>query len=67
MMDTLRKMMLNRIENIKENENGFHEDKWRFLCVSTQQKHISEADFDSMDDKQLFFWFNEVLRQHYGK
>lgn len=67
----LREMILERIRNIKTLSGGFSKDttRWRnFNGIGKEgvvNTHISEMDIDALNDDDLLFLFERIVRRYY--
>ena len=68
---TLREMMLERIESLKKLSGGFSKStmRWQtFYGIGKEgvvNTHISEMDFDALNDDDLLFLFERILQRYY--
>lgn len=66
----MRKIIIDRINKIKADEDNFKSEWWEINFVSyssvfiMETKHISEVDFDSLNDDDLVRIFEYVIRCH---
>ncbi len=69
----MRDLILARLAEIKTREQGFPKAtmRWKnFNKTSNGDKndiHISELDFNSLDDTELLFFFERLIRRHYSQ
>lgn len=61
----MRKSILERIEQIKISEENFNKLSVRWKDFIIAGKHISEIDFNILDDNQLVSMFESVLFKYY--
>lgn len=61
----MRKNILERIEQIKISEENFNKLSVRWKNFIIEGKHISEIDFNILDDNQLVSMFESVLFKYY--
>ena len=53
--------MLCRIEAIKLTEQGFNKNTMRWKSFVVGDKHISEVNFEAMDDDALLYFFERIV------
>jgi hypothetical protein len=66
----MKNLILKRIEEIKKLENGFSRSimKWdRPLSHGTENKYANEIKFEELNDTDLLFLFERILRKHYSQ
>ena len=63
----MREIMLARIEEIRNKEQGFRKGsmRWDNFSHGTVTKHISEIEFEKLDDTSLVFLFERLIRRYY--
>ncbi len=64
----MKKRIIKRLEEIKEKENGFKRGtmRWDGFHVDTENKtHISEIDFNAIQDDLLVILFERIIRRYY--
>lgn len=61
----MKQIMLKRLSEIKEQNNGFSKglQKWQKFVID--EIHISEFDFNNINDEKFLDIFERVLRTHY--
>ena len=70
---TLREIMLERIGNIGRLSGGFSKSAMRWQNFYGTDKHgvvnthISEMDFDALDDDDLLFVFERIVKKYYAQ
>ena len=62
----MRNLILNRIEEIRNQSNGFQKGTMRWDNFSTgSKKHISEFDFNSCNEAELLSIFERLIKKYY--
>lgn len=63
----MRQLILRRIEEIKNRENGFSKSlmKWDNFSSGTIKTHISDFDFNTCNDIELLFLFERIIKRYY--
>lgn len=66
----MRELIIARLEDIKERENGFSPfGKYRWINFSIEVngriRHLSEVEWCELDDEALLILFERVIRQYY--
>ena len=63
----MREIILKRIEEIRIKENGFPTSttRWRNFLHGTENKHLKDIDFNMLDDTDLAFLFEKLIRRYY--
>ncbi len=63
----MRQLMLNRIEEIKTKERGFPRGvmRWDNFSTGTDKRHISEIKFEELEDYNLLFLFERLIKRYY--
>ena len=65
-MDSLKKLMHDRLQKIKDREKGFKSTRWNDYRYGNL--HISEVEIKSIPtDALLFDFYNEVVKWHLTK
>ena len=59
----MRKLILDRIEQISEKENGFSRSQMRWQNFLVKDVHISEVGFNNLTDEDLLIEFERIVRQ----
>ena len=60
-----RILILDRIEVLREYEQGFDPRTMKWDDVFVDGVHLSEVDFTKLTDNQLLSMFEIILRQHH--
>ena len=62
----MRKLILDRIEEIRKKENGFsyEVEKWRSFSHGIKHCHISKINFSLLNDTELVFLFERLIRRY---
>ena len=62
---TLRQLILKRIEEIRKMEHGFPKEftRWQNFSTGTDKTHISDMKFEEMNDYDLLFLFERIIRK----
>lgn len=60
----IKKLMLCRIEAIRLCEQGFNKNTMRWKSFVIGDKHISEVDFEGLDDDALLYLFERIIKRH---
>ncbi len=62
-----RALILKRIEEIKRFENGFLKgvEKWENFSTGIDKRHISEIEWDKLNDTSLVFLFERIIKRYY--
>lgn len=65
-MNTIRELILKRINEIKDHEHGFKKGtmKWDNFFTGTEKRHVSEVNFEEFDDFELVYLFERVVRRY---
>lgn len=60
----MRNLIINRINRIKSVDSDFKSEYWNGVnfCVDSKTKHISEIEFDELNDEQLVKYFEYFIR-----
>jgi len=65
----MRDLIVARLEELKEKGNGFSRDtmRWKniFFVINSKPKHLSEVEWCELDDIELLFLYERVIRQYY--
>jgi len=63
----MKELILKRIDEIKKKEQGFPKTtkRWDNFTNGTDKRHISEIDFNSLDDTSLVFLFERLIKRYY--
>ena len=58
-------MILKRIEEIRNSEHGFPKEftRWKNFSNGTVKTHISDMKFEEMNDYDLLFLFERIIRR----
>jgi len=61
----MREIILKRIEEIKTNENGFPSSttSWRNFSHGETKTHLRDIDFQKLNDTELLFLFERLIRR----
>ena len=59
----MRKLILDRIEEITEKERGYPRSLMRWQNYHINGVHISEVGFNNLTDEQLLIEFERLIRQ----
>ena len=61
----MRNLILKRIEEIKTNERGFPKStmRWDNFSTGIDKRHISEIQFEDLDDNSLVLLFERLIRR----
>ena len=62
----MRELMLKRIEEIRNKENGFCKSlmKWNNFSTGIIKTHISDLDFSECNDVELLMLFERIIRRY---
>ena len=66
----MRNLILKRIDQIRNNENGFSRTsmKWnKPLSNGTIVKYADEINFEELNDIELLMLFERLLKRHYSQ
>ena len=60
----MRELMLKRIEEIRTENRGFPITtmRWKNFTHGTENKHLKDVDFESLNDVELLFLFERLIR-----
>jgi len=61
----MRQLILQRIEDIKKEHNGFDKGLMRWREFLIFGKSIQTLDFNTFNDEELLVAYEKVLRRHY--
>lgn len=63
----MRDLILKRIEQIRKQEQGFPTTttRWRNFTHGTENKHLKDVKFEELDDIELLFLFERLIRRYY--
>lgn len=63
----MKELILKRIEEIKNNHQGFKKGtmRWDNFSTGTDKTHISEMNFEELDDNSLLLLFERLIKRHY--
>lgn len=65
----MRDLIVARLEELKEKENGFPRNVMRwaniFVDLNGKTTHISDVEWCELDDEALLILFERVIRQYY--
>lgn len=61
----MREIMLARIYEIKKYHSGFNNKHLRWRGFKINDKHISEIDFNELQDDKLINIFEQILYNHF--
>ena len=63
----MREIMLKRIEQIRKQEQDFpiSTTRWRNFTHGTENKHLKDVKFEELDDFELLFLFERLIRRLY--
>ena len=61
----MRELILARIEEISKREQGFPTStmRWRNFTHGTEQKHLKDVKFEELNDADLLFLFERLIRR----
>lgn len=61
----MRELILKRIEEIRNANQGFptNTTRWRNFSHGSENKHLRDIDFESLNDVELLFLFERLIRQ----
>lgn len=61
----MRQLILNRIAEIKKREHDFPRGvmRWDNFSTGTDKRHISEIKFEELEDYDLLFLFERLIRR----
>ena len=68
-LPSMRKVILAKIEELKEQHNGFAKNHNQWLSAITyvgptrERKHISKVDVDELTDEDLLIYFSRVIQR----
>jgi len=57
----MKTLLLKRIEEIRISESNFNRDSMCWRNFTHGQKHITEIDFESMNEPDLLFLFERLI------
>ena len=62
----MRDLMLKRIEEIRNKENGFSKSlmKWNNFSTGIIKTHISDFNFSECNDVELLMLFERIIRRY---
>jgi len=65
----MRDLIVARLEELKEKERGFPRNVMRwaniFVDLNGKTTHISDVEWCELDDIELLFLYERVIRQYY--
>ena len=63
----MRELILKRIQEIKKQSNGFEKgvQRWDNFSTGTDKRHISEFNFEELDDVSLCLLFERLIKRFY--
>lgn len=61
----MKEKILNRIEELKNQHAGFTKGSMRWKNFLINDIHISQVDFNTLEDDYLLFVFERIINQHY--
>lgn len=61
----MRELILNRIEEIRKQEEGFPTTimRWRNFTHGPDNKHIKDIKFEELPENELLFLFERLIRR----
>ena len=65
----LRKLLLNRIYELREEHQGFNKSsmRWMHLFMTNDNIHISNYNFQTCKDVDLLQLFERIIKRHYSQ
>jgi hypothetical protein len=65
----MRKLLLNRIYELREEHNGFNKSsmRWMHFIISNDNIHISNYNFHTCPDAELLSLFERIIKRHYSQ
>ena len=65
----MRKLLLNRIYELKEEHQGFNKSsmRWMHLVITNDNIHISNYNFHTCSDAELLPLFERIIKRHYSQ
>lgn len=67
--ESMRELMLARINVIKKESNGFPKGtmQWDNFSTGVVKTHISDMNFSEMEDVDLLFLFERLIKRYYSQ
>jgi hypothetical protein len=65
----MRKLLLNRIYELKEEHQGFNKSsmRWMHFFITNDNIHISNYSFQKCNDTDLLQLFERIMRRHFSQ
>jgi hypothetical protein len=63
----MRELILKRIEEIRNKEQGFPTSvtRWRNFTHGTENKHLKDINFEELPEHELLSLFERLIRRYY--